>query len=102
MYPVYAVYMSSHYSKLIHVTVSPDLLLAIDEGAQQAYANRCEFVRQAVIDKIRSMQVSLAQKSDLQIDLLMTDRQLRDTRDALNNELRRRHSNKWHRPDLYQ
>ncbi|MDB5169736.1 MAG: hypothetical protein JWN82_132 [Candidatus Saccharibacteria bacterium] len=88
-------------TKLIHITLSLELLRALDEHAQQEYVNRCEFVRQAIVEKIRSLNGPAAplKPEQARVDLLMTDQQLADMRQALMIEQRRRHEAKWHRQD---
>jgi len=79
-------------SKLVHVTFAAELLQALDSYAQKGYLNRCEFIRQAVVEKIRTLQPSPPTPAERRpaVDLLMTDKQLEDLRFALTVEWRRR------------
>lgn len=76
--------------QLIHIRLRRELLKTLDEHAQQRYTSRTEYIRQAVVEKIRSLKPS-ATNATPQISLLiMTDAQLDDLHHAVIVERRRR------------
>lgn len=91
------------HNKLVHLNIAPALLAEIDRHAKAAHTTRAEFIRQASVEKIRSLSTSASEVLPTQPVLLMTDRQLDDFGKALLVERRRRREAKRHdRNNFYQ
>ncbi len=74
---------------LIHITVPNELLPKIDQVATRLYVGRNEFLHQAIMEKLRREDAA-AFPNENGINILMTDKQLLETRAILQQEIWRR------------
>ena len=76
-------------TQLLHIALPKEIIAKIDEEARQTYINRSEFVRRAIVEKLRQTTTN-ALPGVAGINILMTDKQLEDLMQTLQVEKRRR------------
>jgi metal-responsive CopG/Arc/MetJ family transcriptional regulator len=82
------------YTQLLHFRISPHLLKVLDEQACNSFVRRSEYIRQAIVEKIRKEQGINGGSEPIETILLLTDGQLEDLRDAVVSERHRRQATK--------
>lgn len=74
-------------TQLIHVRIARELLVQTDQAAQKLFVDRSEYVRQAIVEKLRTAQTM---PSSVGVNILMSDIQLDELMLILQIERRRR------------
>jgi metal-responsive CopG/Arc/MetJ family transcriptional regulator len=88
--------MATHSAgKTINISMAKELLKRLDEAAKVEYSSRSEFIRAAVVERLGRVEYAeqhgwTPSTAGNSVNLLMTDKQLDDTMEALQQERDRR------------
>jgi metal-responsive CopG/Arc/MetJ family transcriptional regulator len=90
-------------AKLLHISLAEELVARLGSAAEEEYMTRTEFIRQAVVDKLRDRERDHGPSTDVDarhLNILMTDRQLKEVAEITKREIIRRQTRK-ERAELY-